>query len=77
MKGIRLMILLVAAVAVTTVTTATTSVATSQPITVQIHHTTQGTRLLIPSGQLSQLPRKWHSINPENPGEVYYQTPSI
>jgi len=31
-------------------------VTTSQPITVQIQQTEQGARLMIPAGQLSQLP---------------------
>lgn len=34
----------------------TQTTSTSQPITVQIQNTPQGTRLMIPSGQLSQLP---------------------
>ena len=33
-----------------------TSVLPTQPITVQIQQTEQGTRLMIPTGQLSQLP---------------------
>lgn len=34
----------------------TSTPASSQPITVQIQHTDQGTRLVVPSGQLSSLP---------------------
>lgn len=34
--------------------------ASSQPITVQIQHTDQGTRLVLPSNQLSQLPGNNH-----------------
>jgi len=40
----------------TTATSATKQVLTSHPITVQIHQTQQGTRLMIPSGSLPQLP---------------------
>ena len=36
---------------------------TSQPITVQIQQTEQGTRLMIPTGQLSQLPGWLHFLS--------------
>lgn len=36
----------------------------SQPITLQIHQTPQGTRLMIPSSQLSQLQGKYYIARP-------------
>ncbi|XP_013379688.1 helicase SRCAP [Lingula anatina] len=41
----------------------------SQPITVQIHHTQQGTRLLIPSSQLTQLPAGFLQIVQSSTGQ--------
>jgi hypothetical protein len=46
---------------------------TSQPITVQIHHTQQGTRLMIPSGQLSQLPAGFIQILQTSVGQMANQ----
>ncbi|CAH1801795.1 unnamed protein product, partial [Owenia fusiformis] len=46
-----------------------TTVTSSQPITLQIHHTTQGTRFMIPSGQLSQLPAGFLQIVQTSTGQ--------
>ncbi|XP_074640439.1 helicase domino-like isoform X2 [Tubulanus polymorphus] len=52
-----------------------TTTAASQPITVQIHHTQQGTRLMIPSGQLAQLPAGFIQILQTSSGQQIITTP--
>ncbi|XP_064649340.1 helicase domino-like isoform X3 [Lineus longissimus] len=54
-------------------TAMTSAPPTSQPITVQIHHTQQGTRLMIPSGQLSQLPAGFIQILQTSMGQMANQ----
>ncbi|KAK7474437.1 hypothetical protein BaRGS_00034320 [Batillaria attramentaria] len=57
-------------------TSSSASVLTSQPITVQIQQTEQGTRLMIPTGQLSQLPASLFQIVQTPSGQQLIATSS-
>ncbi|XP_070205034.1 helicase domino-like isoform X4 [Littorina saxatilis] len=59
---------------VTVATSSGGSVLSSQPITVQIQQTEQGTRLMIPTGQLSQLPASLFQIVQTSTGQQLIAT---